>query len=148
VRCRQCRRHDDDSADIRGPSVVALSATCLDGCQDAERRCRGSRHAPARASEIAGERDGGVLLVRVRAPPADGRANEELCNLIAKHAGVGVRSVAVVCGANARQKLMRIEGIDEQQLRWRLAGGRVSSSSSRASAQAGKAAQRSPYRKT
>jgi uncharacterized protein len=74
----------------------------------------------ARASEIAGERDG-VLLVRVRAPPTDGRANAELCRLIAKHAGVGVRSVAVTRGASAREKLVRVEGIDEEELRRRLA---------------------------
>jgi hypothetical protein len=77
----------------------------------------------ARGSEIAGERDG-VLLVRVRAPPVDGRANAELCRLIAKRAGVGVRSVAVVHGAGAREKLVRVEGIDEQELRRRLAPGR------------------------
>jgi len=73
----------------------------------------------ARASEIAGERDG-VLLVRVRAPPVDGRANAELCRLIAKRAGVGVRSVAVVHG----EKLVRVEGIDAHELRRRLAPGR------------------------
>jgi uncharacterized protein YggU (UPF0235/DUF167 family) len=95
----------------------------LDGCQDAERRHRGSRHSRAHASEIAGERDG-VLLVRVRAPPMDGRANAELCRLIAKHAGVGVRSVAVTRGASAREKLVRVEGIDEEELRRRLAQGR------------------------
>ncbi len=73
----------------------------------------------ARASEIAGERDG-VLLVRVRAPPADGRANAELCRLIAKRAGVGIRSVAVVRGVSALEKLVRVEGIDKQELRRRL----------------------------
>ena len=77
----------------------------------------------ARGSEIAGERDG-VLLVRVRAPPVDSRANAELCRLIAKRSGVGVRSVAVVHGAGARKKLVRVEGIDEQELRRRLAPGR------------------------
>jgi uncharacterized protein len=76
----------------------------------------------ARASEIAGERDG-VLLVRVRAPPADGRANAELCRLIAKHAVVGVRSVAIARGASTREKLVHVEGIDEQELRRRLAAG-------------------------
>jgi hypothetical protein len=77
----------------------------------------------ARASELAGERDG-VLLVRVRAPPTDGRANAELCRLIAKHAGVGVRNVAVARGASAREKLVHVEGIDEQELKRRLAAGR------------------------
>ena len=43
----------------------------------------------ARANEIVGERDG-VLLVRVTAPPVDGRANDALCRLIAKRARLGV----------------------------------------------------------
>jgi uncharacterized protein len=70
----------------------------------------------ARANEIVGERDG-VLVVRVTAPPVDGRANEALCRLIAKRAHVGVRRVSVVRGAGTREKLMRVEGIDERRLR-------------------------------
>src|SRR6266550_4092266 len=41
----------------------------------------------ARRSELAGER-AGALLVRVTAPPVEGRANEAVCRLIAKRAGV------------------------------------------------------------
>jgi hypothetical protein len=73
----------------------------------------------ARANEIVGERDG-VLVVRVTAPPVDGRANEALCRLIAKRARVGVRSVSVVRGAGAREKLVRVEGIGAVQLRTAL----------------------------
>lgn len=74
----------------------------------------------ARASEIAGERDG-LLLARVRAPPTEGRANAELCRLIAKRAGVGVRNVTVVRGASSREKVVRVEGIDADELGRRLA---------------------------
>jgi uncharacterized protein YggU (UPF0235/DUF167 family) len=63
-----------------------------------------------------GERDG-VVLVRVTAPPVDGRANEALCRLIAKRARVGVRSVSVLRGAGAREKVVRVEGIDSARLR-------------------------------
>jgi uncharacterized protein (TIGR00251 family) len=70
----------------------------------------------ARANEIVGERDG-VLVVRVTAPPAEGRANEALCRLIAKRARVGVRRVSVVRGAGAREKVVRVDGIDEGTLR-------------------------------
>lgn len=73
----------------------------------------------ARATEITGERDG-VLLVRVKAPPTAGLANTELCRLIARRAGVGVRSVAVVRGAGSREKLVRVEGVDRDRLRRRL----------------------------
>jgi uncharacterized protein YggU (UPF0235/DUF167 family) len=74
----------------------------------------------ARANELAGER-AGVVLARVTAPPVDGRANEALCRLIAKRAGVGVRSVSVVRGHTAREKVVRVEGIGARELRRALA---------------------------
>ncbi len=70
----------------------------------------------ARENEILGERDG-ALLVRVTAPPLDGRANEALCALIAKRAGVGKRSVSVVRGASSRDKVIRVDGVEPEALR-------------------------------
>lgn len=75
--------------------------------------------ARSHADEVCGERDG-TLLVRVRAPPAEGRANAAVCRLIAARAGVGVRSVAIVRGAGSREKLVRVEGIGAEELRRRL----------------------------
>ena len=49
----------------------------------------------ARANEIVGERDG-VVVVRVTAPPVDGRANEALCRLIAKRAVWACERVSVL----------------------------------------------------
>ena len=63
-----------------------------------------------------GEREG-VLQVRVRAPPLEGRANEALCRLIAKRARLGARSVSVVRGERAREKLLRVRGLDAGALR-------------------------------
>jgi len=73
----------------------------------------------ASANEIVGPR-GGVLLVRVSAPPVEGRANEALCRLLAKRLRVGVRSVSVVRGHGAREKVVRVEGISAQELNLRL----------------------------
>lgn len=74
----------------------------------------------ARRTEIAGQR-GGALLVRVTAPPVDGKANQALRRLIAKRAGVALGRVSIVRGAASRDKLVRVEGIDghtlEQALR-------------------------------
>ena len=70
----------------------------------------------ARRTELAGER-GGVLLARVTAPPADGRANEALCRLIAASAGVPPSRVAVVRGRTSRDKLVRVEGLAPDELR-------------------------------
>jgi uncharacterized protein (TIGR00251 family) len=60
--------------------------------------------------EIVGLRDG-VLVVRVSAPPIDGRANEALCKLIARRARVAPSRVSVVRGERSRDKLVRVEGI-------------------------------------
>jgi len=70
----------------------------------------------ARANEIAGERNG-VLLVRVTSPPVDGQANAALCRVIAKRAGVGVRRVSIVRGAGSREKVVRVDGIGAEDLR-------------------------------
>jgi uncharacterized protein len=70
----------------------------------------------ARRTEVVGERDGAVV-VRVTAPPVDGRANEALCALVADRAGVPRRDVSVVRGATARDKVVRVEGVDEVALR-------------------------------
>lgn len=70
----------------------------------------------ARRDEIAGERDG-ALLVRVTAPPVDGRANDALCKLLAKRLRIAPSRVSVVRGASSRHKLLEIEGIDAATVR-------------------------------
>ena len=72
--------------------------------------------ARARRDEIAGVR-GDVLIVRVAAPPVEGRANTAVCNLLAKRLGVAPGSVAVVRGAGSRDKVLEIDGFDEDRLR-------------------------------
>ena len=74
----------------------------------------------AKRDEIAGEREG-VLVVRVSAPPVDGRANRALCKLIARRAGVAPSKVTIVRGEGSRDKLVRVEGIDAVALRAALA---------------------------
>ena len=63
-----------------------------------------------------GERDGAVLI-RVNAPPVDGKANDALCRLVAKAAGVAPSRVQVVRGHTARDKVLRIEGVEPAALR-------------------------------
>ncbi|MEA2224532.1 MAG: uncharacterized protein QOH83_2908 [Solirubrobacteraceae bacterium] len=62
----------------------------------------------------------GVLIARVTAPPVDGKANAALCKLIARRAGVAPSRVTIVRGETARQKLVRVEGIDDVALRTAL----------------------------
>jgi uncharacterized protein len=67
--------------------------------------------------ELTGVRDG-RLLVRVTAPPLEGRANAAACALIAKAAGVPKSRVSVIQGEHARDKLVRIDApLDEATVR-------------------------------
>jgi uncharacterized protein (TIGR00251 family) len=70
----------------------------------------------ARGEGLVGLRDDGVLLARVAAPPLEGRANRALCRLIAKRAGVAPSRVEVVRGSAAREKLVRVAGIERDEL--------------------------------
>ena len=62
----------------------------------------------------------GELRVRVRAAPVEGHANEALCRLIAKQAGVPYSAVEVVSGGTSRTKTVRITGLSEDDVRSRL----------------------------
>jgi hypothetical protein len=64
-----------------------------------------------------------VLLVRVTDPPEGGRANAALCRVIAKRAGVGIRSVSVVRGGSSRQKVVQVDGISAADLARALQAG-------------------------
>jgi uncharacterized protein (TIGR00251 family) len=75
----------------------------------------------ARRDEIAGERDGRVL-VRLTAPPVEGAANAALCRLVARCAGVPARRVSIVRGQSSRDKLVRVEGIAADELRASMTG--------------------------
>jgi uncharacterized protein len=70
----------------------------------------------SRRNEIAGER-AGALLVRVTAPPVDGKANEAVRRLVAQRLGVPVGRVAVIRGESSRDKLVEVDGIDNDELR-------------------------------
>jgi uncharacterized protein len=77
--------------------------------------------ARARRDEIAGERAGSVL-VRVTAPPLEGKANAAVCRLLAKRLGLASGRVAVVRGASSRDKVIEVDGIASDELRRRLGG--------------------------
>jgi uncharacterized protein (TIGR00251 family) len=70
----------------------------------------------ARREEVVGER-GGAVVIRVTAPPVDGKANAALCALVAKAAGVAPSRVSVVRGQTARDKVLRVEGVEDAALR-------------------------------
>jgi uncharacterized protein (TIGR00251 family) len=62
--------------------------------------------------EIAGMSGDGVVAVRVTAPPAEGRANDAVCRVIARALGVAPTRVSIAGGAASRLKTVAVEGLD------------------------------------
>lgn len=60
------------------------------------------------------------LRARVKAAPVDGEANAALEALVARTLGLPRRAVSIGSGALARFKMLRIEGLDEAEVRVRL----------------------------
>lgn len=51
----------------------------------------------------------GTWLARVKAPPVDGKANQELVALVARHLGLRKARVSLKHGASGRVKLLAID---------------------------------------
>ena len=51
-----------------------------------------------------------MLKVKIAAPPEKGKANEELCRVLAEHYGVPKAAVSIVSRHTSALKLVKIEG--------------------------------------
>ena len=78
------------------------------------------RVVPRSSQEKVEPEPEGSLKVWVRAAPTDGQANEAVVRLLAKRLGVPPSQIEVVRGHSARQKRIRIEGIESSEARKRL----------------------------
>jgi hypothetical protein len=78
----------------------------------------------ARRDEVVGER-AGAIVIRVAAPPLDGRANAALCAFVARAANVAPSRVSVVRGQTSRDKVVRVEGLAQDALQAALLGPRA-----------------------
>lgn len=65
----------------------------------------------ATKSEIVGSMADGSIKVKIAALPENGKANEELCRLLAAHYGVPRAAVTVIAGQTGTRKTVRIEGL-------------------------------------
>lgn len=61
----------------------------------------------ARQSVLAEQADG-TWLAQIKSPPIDGKANEELIALVARHFGVRKAQVVIRSGASGRMKLVMV----------------------------------------
>lgn len=62
----------------------------------------------SKVSQIEEEADGS-LTVRLKSPPVDGKANEELIKLLAEKFAVPKSYVRIKSGSSGRQKLIEID---------------------------------------
>jgi len=73
----------------------------------------------ASRNEIAGL-SGGILQVRIAAPPERGKANRELIAFLSRALGVRKTAIAIIRGENSRHKAIAIEGMNREDVINRL----------------------------
>lgn len=64
---------------------------------------------PNSRTSLLEEREDGTWLAQLKSPPVEGKANEELLALVAKHFRCRKSEVTIKAGASGRVKLVRIE---------------------------------------
>ena len=74
----------------------------------------------ARKEGVLGFSDG-VLRVRVTASPVEGKANAAVANLLARILGVRWSQVTILRGVRSRDKVLRVEGLSQEETEERLA---------------------------
>ena len=57
------------------------------------------------------ESSDGIWRAQLKAPPVDGKANDELVALVARYFGCPRSAVSIRSGASGRMKRVRIEGV-------------------------------------
>jgi uncharacterized protein len=76
-------------------------------------------HPRAKKNAITGV-VGDALKVSLTAPPVDGKANEACIDFFAKFLNVPRSSVTIAAGQTSRNKVMRVTGLSEEEIRKRL----------------------------
>jgi uncharacterized protein (TIGR00251 family) len=74
----------------------------------------------AKKTEFAGYREG-ELILRLNAPPVDGKANKAAVEFVSRYLGVSRSAVLVVGGERSRHKIFQIVGLELSDLERKLA---------------------------
>ena len=78
------------------------------------------RVQPRSAADGFGGIRAGALVVRLTAPPVEGRANAALARFLGRALGVPPSAVEVVRGETGRDKLVRVAGLTSAAIATRL----------------------------
>jgi uncharacterized protein (TIGR00251 family) len=73
----------------------------------------------ARINEVVGEH-GGAIKIKLRAPAVEGKANSALISFLADELNISQRAIVLEHGHKSRHKLIRIDGLTEEEVRRRL----------------------------
>ena len=63
---------------------------------------------------------GGAIKIKLRAPAVEGKANAALIAFLAERLKVPTRTIVLVRGQKSRDKIVRIDGLNEEDIRRRL----------------------------
>jgi uncharacterized protein (TIGR00251 family) len=70
----------------------------------------------AKQNKVVGEH-GGAIKIKLRAPALQGKANAALCRFLAEALKISERRIVLERGHKSRDKLIRIEGLSEEEVR-------------------------------
>jgi uncharacterized protein (TIGR00251 family) len=73
-------------------------------------------------SDKGGGEHGGAIKIKLRAPAMEGKANAALCCFLADQLNISHRAIILEHGKRWRDKVIRIDGMSEEDVRSRLLG--------------------------
>jgi uncharacterized protein len=73
----------------------------------------------AKVNDVVGEH-GEAIKIKLRAPAIEGKANAALIVFLSERLRISTRHVALLKGHKSRDKVIRIDGVTQDQLRERL----------------------------
>lgn len=74
------------------------------------------RVVPRSSKEGVAGCEGGVVRIRLNAPPVEGQANESLVRFLSKTLGVPKSHITLVAGEKGRSKVVRVDGVTREDL--------------------------------
>ena len=70
----------------------------------------------AKIDQVVGEH-GGAIKIKLRAPAVESKANSALIGFLAERLNVPARTIVLLRGHKSRDKLVRFDGLSEEELR-------------------------------
>jgi hypothetical protein len=75
----------------------------------------------AKVDSVMGEH-GAAIRIKLRAPAVEGKANAALRRFLSKELKIAERQIVLEHGHKSREKIIRIDGLSEREVRSRLRG--------------------------